>query len=167
MKNWVSKRSGVVSNGVLRANSEFFAFVRKSAHPGMDSSTWSAAAIVWLSWAEGWIIRRLIKSHDASKATVSAALNPPLAIFCRITVTLSVKIREGSESETRHVPNGSGMRKLGEAAFGWGLPITKESLGAPGQLETPTAPANWILFCTVISNQNRQIKNLTNLQGWE
>lgn len=77
-------------------------------------STWSARAI----------------ECEASSAMISSGVNPP--------PSANRAMIESTES------CGSGISPSGAGAVALGLPARNSSLGAPGQLEIPTAPANWI-----------------------
>ena len=118
-KNWVSKISGVESKGV----------------PGIDGSTWSAAAMVCLRIPSAKL--PLLQedaglTHEARRATTSAGLKFPASLKrWRMLSTVS---------------NGSGTVPSGAGAVGAGRPSKNSRRGAPGQLLTPTAPANWMLL---------------------
>ncbi len=66
-----------------------------------------------------------------------------------MVVTLSTRYQElitlFNDSRKASVPKGSGTVKSAAARTGGGRPRKNLSLGAPGQLLTPTAAANWML----------------------
>ncbi len=71
-----------------------------------------------------------VMPYEARRAITSGGVNPASANLASIDVTVS---------------KGSGTSRSGEGAVAAGRPNKKSSCGAPGQLDTPTAPANWML----------------------
>lgn len=69
-------------------------------------------------------------TYDARRATTSAGEKPTSPKRARMLSTVS---------------NGSGTVRSGAGAVGAGLPSRNSRRGAPGQLLTPMAPANWML----------------------
>lgn len=133
MKNCVSNSSGVESNGV----------------PGIEGSTWSAAATVCLHISLGQhrsMVNERDVAYEARRATTSAAVKPP-----------------ASEKRARMlstVSNGSGTVLSGAGWVASGRPMKTSSWGAPGQLLTPMAPANWMLH-------RRVSKGVLTVEGYE
>jgi hypothetical protein len=123
--------------------------VESKGVPGISKSTWSAAAIECLGGKYKQLARLEDASaaYDARRATTSSGPKPASSKRARMVVTSSAG-RIGCQKSTSYLldlRNGSGTVISAAGATGGGRPSRKSSLGAPGQLLTPTAAANCTL----------------------